>query len=87
MNTTSDDLNLNSGSLSRSILIAAGQPIQEQLDDEYPNLIGYDTVAISGSGNLNNFKKIFHVVCPKLSDKSNCPNVKFDKQLTIFKLN
>lgn len=76
MNTTSNDLDLKSGGLSESVLEAAGYTIQRQLDDDYPDLIGHDTVAISNSGDLNNFRRIFHVVCPSLSNKSKCPYVK-----------
>ena len=63
VNTTSEDLNLKNGAVSKLILAQAGDKIQQELNKSYKNGLKNHSsrVAISSGGNIKNFKKIFHV--------------------------
>jgi O-acetyl-ADP-ribose deacetylase (regulator of RNase III) len=63
VNTTSDDLNLKNGAVSKLILQKAGDVIQQDLNKNYPKGLENNAskVAISTSGNIRNLKRIFHI--------------------------
>ena len=60
VNSTSKNLELNNGQLSRAIFNAAGEQIQNELTKNYPDGIEYNQVAVSTNGKLKDKKFIFH---------------------------
>ncbi|XP_067656555.1 protein mono-ADP-ribosyltransferase PARP14-like isoform X2 [Haliotis asinina] len=62
INSTSNNLHLNNGAVSRSILKAAGKTIQQELLDRYPQGIQTGDVAVSSGGNLG--CRVYHVCLP-----------------------
>ena len=63
MNNTIKDLILNTGSISKAILHAAGQSLKHECESKYPTGIKYGQVAVTGGHRLN-CKKIYHGTLP-----------------------
>lgn len=62
VNTTSSDLNLQNGTVSKLIFQKAGQAIQDELlESTKGGLSNKNLVAVSSGGNLKNLKNIFHI--------------------------
>lgn len=72
VNSTNTNLTLNSGLISANILKMAGNSIQTELAQNYPQGLKNQLVAISTAGNLKNKKNIFHCCIPAYAD----PNMK-----------
>ncbi len=72
VNSTNTNLTLNSGLISANILKMAGNSIQTELAQNYPQGLNNQLVAISTAGNLKNKKNIFHCCLPAYTD----PNMK-----------
>ncbi|XP_048249655.1 uncharacterized protein LOC125378263 isoform X1 [Haliotis rufescens] len=84
VNTTNINLDLNQGEgVSSCILKAAGQTIQKQLREKYPNGLKHDEVAETGPGNLKTCKTIYHGALPYFP-KRNSPNYQ-QKENDCFK--
>ncbi|XP_021378675.1 poly [ADP-ribose] polymerase 14-like isoform X2 [Mizuhopecten yessoensis] len=64
VNLTNKDLKLNLGNVSKSILEAAGQEIQEECRKTYPRGIRQDLIAVTSGGRLS-CRKIFHIIVPR----------------------
>ena len=75
VNSTSKDLQLNCGSLSKVILHAAGNTIQQEAHLMYPNGIKVDQVAMTQAGLLKSFIFIFHSTSPHFVDNATCSKV------------
>lgn len=60
----SKDLKLSNGSLSKSLLEAAGDGLQEELDSSYPDGIDFGECAISKGYNLP-CKSVYYGTLPK----------------------
>ncbi|KAK3595886.1 hypothetical protein CHS0354_014715 [Potamilus streckersoni] len=76
MNSVINELNLNEGQLSKSLLKEGGKEIQEECNSSYPNGIQFGDIAITGAGKLPS-KKIFHVsVTPWDGRKDSAPVVR-----------
>jgi O-acetyl-ADP-ribose deacetylase (regulator of RNase III) len=75
VNSTSRDLQLNCGSLSKVILHAAGNTIQQEAHLMYPNGIKVDQVAMTQAGLLKRVKFIFHTTSPHFVDNATCSQV------------
>ena len=62
---------MHDGFISRTILQQAGQIIQKECYINYPNGIQIQNfnsgIAITSSGDLKNFKNIFHLTIPPFS--------------------
>ena len=67
MNTTKPTLDLECGLLSKIVLAKAGQLIQTECKQNYPNGIDTNQVAVTSSGQLRHLKNIFHVTCQDYS--------------------
>ena len=80
VNTPSSDLNLDYGVLSKTILQAAGQQLQNECVQNYPNGITLDEIAVTGAGLINSVSKIFHVLVTGFKDQktSSKVNIFFD---------
>ena len=63
MNNTTKDLTLNTGSISKAILRAAGQTLKEECSQKYPNGIKYGQVAVTGGHGLK-CRNIYHSALP-----------------------
>ena len=61
MNSTAHSLNLATGTVSESILQAAGDIIQREVSDAEPNGLNFGEYVTSSGGNLK-CKKIVHAV-------------------------
>ncbi|KAL4232423.1 E3 ubiquitin-protein ligase dtx3l [Mactra antiquata] len=64
VNTTSKDLDLSYGRVSKSLLRAAGPEIQAECDKKYPYGIETNEIAVTGGYKLN-CEKVFHVTLDK----------------------
>ncbi len=66
VNTTSSDLTLTNGTVSKQLLEKAGIQIQNELKQNYPNGLSQQQslIAVSSSGNLKHLKYIFHISLP-----------------------
>lgn len=62
MNTVGSDLNLNQGSVSRSILQAAGKEIQNEANKKFPKGLPGGKVLVTDAYNLREkgILKVFH---------------------------
>ncbi|WAR21266.1 Y1252-like protein [Mya arenaria] len=68
VNTTGKSLQLEKGgALSRSIVLAAGVQLQDELSKEYPGGLNEGQIAVTSSGKLsrNGVHEIIHCVLPK----------------------
>ena len=76
-NSTSSDLNLNTGVLSKAVLQAAGPSIQSEVSQQTPaGLVGGQCV-VSSAGNLH-CQCIFHaVLCQWDNDQGAARQVRF----------
>ena len=63
VNNTIKDLTLNTGSISRAILHAAGPSLKEECESKYPTGIQYGQVAVTGGHRLR-CKNIYHGALP-----------------------
>lgn len=59
MNSTNKDLDLNIGTISRQLLKAAGESVQEECWAKYPKGIGLGQVALTSAGDMD-CKALFH---------------------------
>ena len=59
-NSTSKNLDLNTGAVSRSIMQAAGDIIQREISDAKPNGLQVGEYVTSSGGNLKMCKMIVH---------------------------
>ena len=59
VNTTNNQLNLNSGAVSKALLNAAGQSLQDECTKKAPVKTSTGSVAITGPGKLP-CKYVFH---------------------------
>ena len=83
VNSTSSNLNLQTGLVSASIYKAAGDQIQNELNASYPKgLTAAANLAVSSAGKLKNKKNIFHCFLPNWSN----PNVKIQIKDIIYSL-
>jgi hypothetical protein len=69
VNSAASSLNLSSGQLSKKIYEKTGQIVQKECQIKYPNGIKQGEVAVTSSGNFNNFKFIWHVTVGSYNDK------------------
>ncbi|XP_046554250.1 protein mono-ADP-ribosyltransferase PARP15-like [Haliotis rubra] len=63
VNTTTKDLNLSSGPVSKAILSRAGQDIQQQCQHNCPQGIGFGELCETDGGSLT-CKQIYHTCLP-----------------------
>ena len=68
VNPTHSSLKLNWGSLSKTVLAAAGPEIQHECTLNYPNGIDYDQMAETSAGRILGAKRLFHITCPAFAD-------------------
>lgn len=66
VNTTNNQLNLSSGAVSKALLDAAGQSLQDECTKKKPVKTG--SVTITGPGKLP-CKHVFHTVIPSHDEK------------------
>ncbi|XP_033744166.1 uncharacterized protein LOC117330056 [Pecten maximus] len=64
VNSTVKELRLDKGRASKSLLIAAGDKIQSECDNDYPRGISHGDLAVTSGGRLS-CQKIYHVCLPK----------------------
>ncbi len=76
VNTPSSALNLDYGVLSKTILQAAGQQLQNECNKNYPNGITIDEIAVTGAGLITNVSEIFHVLVTGFTDQKTSSTVK-----------
>ena len=69
VNSTSSDLQLQRGALSKAILKAGGRNIQVECEQNYPDGIKVGEVAVSSAGKLL-CSKIFHIAIKHFDSKS-----------------
>ncbi|XP_029633907.1 protein mono-ADP-ribosyltransferase PARP14-like isoform X1 [Octopus sinensis] len=69
VNSTNKILQLNDGSLSKSILNAAGPEIQYECNQKYPRGISTSTIAITKGHDLK-CKNVFHLTLPEWDENS-----------------
>ncbi|XP_036364520.1 protein mono-ADP-ribosyltransferase PARP14-like [Octopus sinensis] len=69
VNNTNKNLQLNDGSLSKSILNAAGPQIQDECNQKYPQGISTSEIAITKGYNLN-CENVFHLALPPWDENS-----------------
>lgn len=69
----SKDLKLSNGSLSKSLLEAAGDGLQEELDSSYPDGIDFGECAISKGYNLP-CKSVYYGTLPKWGSSAPDPS-------------
>lgn len=62
VNTTSTDLKLNVGGVSKGLLAIAGNELQSECTSKYPDGISYGEIAVTGGGKLQ-CKEVYHVCC------------------------
>ena len=84
MNTTSADLQLSNGTVSKIILIHAGQEIQDECAKKYPNGITKNEIAVTGSGKLFELSKIKHVFHGMLKTYSGAKNIKVMSMFSFY---
>lgn len=75
VNSTQPNLDLVCGSLSKSILKAAGYQILTECRNKYPNGITSNDIAITSGGSLTNSKFIFHTTSTIYVDNISCAQV------------
>ena len=63
VNSTNKNLQLNKGAVSRLLLNKAGDHIQLECNQKYPNGIDFGTVAVTSGGNL--CKQMYHFALPE----------------------
>lgn len=84
LNSTTGQLELNSGYVSQLILKSAGQEIQAECKQNYPNGIDAKTIAVTSSGMMKNIKRIFHMAyLNKFTTNKDCVKVTFKDLLSI----
>ncbi|XP_036354926.1 protein mono-ADP-ribosyltransferase PARP14-like [Octopus sinensis] len=69
VNSTNKNLELNNGSISKFILLAAGPEIQNECNQRYPQGISTSKIAVTKGYNLN-CKNVFHLVLPPWDENS-----------------
>eukprot|EP00106_Octopus_bimaculoides_P016605 XP_014784047.1 PREDICTED: poly [ADP-ribose] polymerase 14-like [Octopus bimaculoides] len=69
VNSTNEHLLLDSGSISRFLLNAAGSEMQVECNQKYPQGISSSEIAITKGYNLN-CKNVFHLVLPSWDENS-----------------
>ncbi|XP_071090725.1 uncharacterized protein [Haliotis cracherodii] len=74
VNSASPDLQLRNGSLSKSILEAAGVKMQHECEDRYPTGIPAGHFAITGGGKLR-CQHVYHTCLPAWKDETQCCRV------------
>ncbi|XP_048244612.1 protein mono-ADP-ribosyltransferase PARP14-like isoform X2 [Haliotis rufescens] len=74
VNSASPDLQLRNGSLSKSILLAAGVEMQHECEDRYPTGIPAGQFAITGGGKLW-CQHVYHACLPAWKDGTQCCRV------------
>ena len=67
VNSTSKDLNLNTGILSKSIFESAGPQILNECKLKYPNGIDSSKIAVTTAGKIKDVKYLYHVAPPNYS--------------------
>ncbi|XP_041369508.1 protein mono-ADP-ribosyltransferase PARP14-like [Gigantopelta aegis] len=67
VNSTSNNLDLKNGAVSKSILTAAGDSLQKECRRNYSKGIQPGEIAVTSGGNLN-CKKVFHTCLPNWSN-------------------
>lgn len=75
VNSTSPNLELNSGNLSKQILNEAGLIILNECKVNYPSGIKSSEVAVTSAGLLSKFRNIFHVTFNPFKDVDSCIQV------------
>ena len=75
VNTPSSALNLDYGILSKTILQAAGQQLQNECYQNYPNGITVHEIAVTGAGLMTSVSKIFHVLVTGFKDQETSKRV------------
>jgi hypothetical protein len=75
VNSTSPDLSLNCGALSKLILNSCGLTILDECRRFYPNGIKVNEVAVTSAGVLSKFSNIFHVTLTQFQDVNSCSQV------------
>ncbi|CAI9714780.1 Hypothetical predicted protein [Octopus vulgaris] len=78
VNSTNERLQLNKGSISNSILNAAGSQIQDECNQRYPQGISTSTIAITKGYNLK-CENVFHLVLPPWDEYSS--DLEFEEYL------
>ena len=69
MNTVSAELNLTKGMVSRSLMKAAGRPIQAELSSKYSRGLGTDEIAVTGGHQLK-CQYVFHGILTEYNSKT-----------------
>ena len=64
VNSTSKDLSLNTGILSKSIFESAGKIILKECKDKYPNGIDSSKIAITSAGKIKVVEYLYHIAPP-----------------------
>ena len=72
VNSTTSNLDLNSGALSQIILTSAGTGIQKECQQLYPKGITIYDVAITSGGKLSNISDIFHITANNYTNDVEC---------------
>ena len=62
VNTTSPELSLNTGGVSKGLLNVAGEGLQKECNSKYPNGIKYGDIAVTAGSKLQ-CKEVYHVCC------------------------
>ncbi len=75
VNSTSPNLDLDCGTLSKLILNEAGLSILNECKIIYPSGIRPSEVAVTSAGYLSKFKNIFHVTFTQFKDFDSCCQV------------
>jgi hypothetical protein len=86
VNSTSPNLDLDCGTLSKLILNEAGLSILNECKIIYPNGIKPSEVAVTSAGYLSKFKNIFHVTFTQLQDVDSCGQVSLFFNILIFSI-
>ena len=72
VNPTSSKLELDWGSLSKSVLALAGPEIQRECTLNYPDGITSEKIAVTSAGRLKDVKSLFHITCPAFRKDDTC---------------
>jgi len=72
VNSTSKNLELNRGNLSKQILNEAGLSLLNECEINYPSGIKSSEVAVTSAGLLSKFRNIFHVTFTPFKDVDSC---------------
>lgn len=75
VNTTSTDLKLNFGGVSKGLLAVAGDELQSECTNKYPDGISYGEIAVTGGGKLH-CKEVYHVCCKTWSGEQTRQDLK-----------